>query len=338
MVKKVIKWVCKVCSEKQSVTKVYAKGSGADCRKHVQTLNKMRGIADEKQRSELLNHPPQEYASTFDKSQALPTGSDLPEHSVVMVATKSKWTSFIEPQDSEEDSETNPERLYTMDKETFKNSHAKKKVRRSSSDRGPHPLTKAERATLPIPPKARETIYPYSAVSKDMELLLDGQTARITSAKSCYSLNVSERYRKLDEDQSNDYNTPQPLSQALQNILPPPTTTSTSAGATPHKTHQDHMASIHRDISRYSKSEFPEHAAVSSEALQTEQKNKKEKKASTDIPKASSKWSQFMCEESESEEEEEGRLGGANGYISSTHMLASRSVVAKYTLAQENSS
>ena len=69
-----------------------------------------------------------------------------------MVATKSKWTSFIEPQDSEEvhvykyyiivsditsllhhrlqDSETNPERLYTMDKETFKNSHAKKKVRR----------------------------------------------------------------------------------------------------------------------------------------------------------------------------------------------------------------
>ena len=100
------------------------------------------------------------------------------------------------------------------------------------------------------------------------------------------------------------------------------------------------MASIHRDISRYSKSEFPEHAAVSSEPLQTEQKNKKEKKASTDIPKASSKWSQFMCEESESEEEEEGegRLGGANGYISSTHMLASRSVVAKYTLAQENSS
>ena len=95
------------------------------------------------------------------------------------------------------------------------------------------------------------------------------------------------------------------------------------------------MASIHRDISRYSKSEFPEHAAVSSEPLKTEQKNKK---ASTDIPKASSKWSQFMCEESESEEEEEGRLGGANGYISSTHMLASRSVVAKYTLAQENSS
>ena len=42
-VKKTNKWVCKVCNAKQSVIKVYGKGNAADCRKHVQTLNMMRG-------------------------------------------------------------------------------------------------------------------------------------------------------------------------------------------------------------------------------------------------------------------------------------------------------
>ncbi|XP_072041813.1 uncharacterized protein [Amphiura filiformis] len=41
-VKKVPKWVCKMCGEKQSLKKEYGRGSGADCRKHVQKLNLLK--------------------------------------------------------------------------------------------------------------------------------------------------------------------------------------------------------------------------------------------------------------------------------------------------------
>ncbi|MEQ2198716.1 hypothetical protein XENOCAPTIV_017136 [Xenoophorus captivus] len=42
-VKKVKKWSCKLCGEKQSLLKEFGRGSGADCRRHVQKLNAMRG-------------------------------------------------------------------------------------------------------------------------------------------------------------------------------------------------------------------------------------------------------------------------------------------------------
>uniref|UniRef100_A0A3B3T2R6 MRN complex-interacting protein N-terminal domain-containing protein n=1 Tax=Paramormyrops kingsleyae TaxID=1676925 RepID=A0A3B3T2R6_9TELE len=42
-VKKSKKWNCKMCGEKQSLLKVYGQGSGADCRRHVQKLNALRG-------------------------------------------------------------------------------------------------------------------------------------------------------------------------------------------------------------------------------------------------------------------------------------------------------
>ena len=52
-VKKSKKWACKVCGEKQSVKKVYAQGSGQDCRKHVQKLNMKCGEA---QKAENLDY------------------------------------------------------------------------------------------------------------------------------------------------------------------------------------------------------------------------------------------------------------------------------------------
>lgn len=87
----------------------------------------------------------------------------------------------------------------------------------------------------------------------------------------------------------------QPHSQSLCDL---------SVGPPTHN-HQESMAIIREDINRFSR-----------------------KDEDTSIPKASSKWSKFMCEcESESEEEkEEGEGDGEN----SVHMLSSRSVVAKY--------
>lgn len=43
-VKKSNKWNCKVCGTKQSVRQVYGKGTGAECRRHVQKLNTLRGV------------------------------------------------------------------------------------------------------------------------------------------------------------------------------------------------------------------------------------------------------------------------------------------------------
>ncbi|XP_028668814.1 MRN complex-interacting protein [Erpetoichthys calabaricus] len=42
-VKKSKKWSCKLCGEKQSLQKVYGQGTGAECRQHVQKLNKIQG-------------------------------------------------------------------------------------------------------------------------------------------------------------------------------------------------------------------------------------------------------------------------------------------------------
>ena len=56
--------VCFMCPTAQ----VYGKGKAADCRKHVQKLNMMRGERDHIDVHTLLstsNHPPEDYASTF---------------------------------------------------------------------------------------------------------------------------------------------------------------------------------------------------------------------------------------------------------------------------------
>ncbi|XDV36683.1 hypothetical protein PO909_006418 [Leuciscus waleckii] len=42
-VKKSKSWVCKVCGEKQSLRKEFGRGGAADCRRHVQNLNALRG-------------------------------------------------------------------------------------------------------------------------------------------------------------------------------------------------------------------------------------------------------------------------------------------------------
>ncbi|KAM7000016.1 MRN complex-interacting protein [Tautogolabrus adspersus] len=48
-VKKVNRWTCKLCGKKQTLLKEFGRGSGADCRRHVQKLNAMRGAMMEEQ-------------------------------------------------------------------------------------------------------------------------------------------------------------------------------------------------------------------------------------------------------------------------------------------------
>ncbi|KAF7228747.1 MRN complex-interacting protein isoform X2 [Nothobranchius furzeri] len=48
-VKKVNRWSCKLCGQKQSLLKEFGRGSGADCRRHVQKLNALRGAQVDEQ-------------------------------------------------------------------------------------------------------------------------------------------------------------------------------------------------------------------------------------------------------------------------------------------------
>ena len=129
-----------------------------------------------------------------------------------------------------------------------------------------------------------DTVYPYSSISREMEVLLDDHSAQLKSAKS-YNTLTFEKYTRLDGEQ--------PHSQSLHDL---------SVGPPPHD-HKESMAIIREDINRFSR-----------------------KDGDPSIPKASSKWSKFMCESESEEEKEEGEGNGEN----SIHMLSSRSVVAKY--------
>ena len=175
-------------------------------------------------------------------------------------------------------------------------------------------------------------MYPYSCVSQEMEDKLDDHTDKLTNSRSTYDSPVSDRYRKLEND-SFVYSTgddlllgaPSNLSGSAGNIM---TGTSPSSPSN----HKDTMAKIREDISRY-KCENPPPAKAREEGGHGSGGNTTEElpRKETAIPKVSSKWTQFMCEEdSEGEEgdnEEQLLLGG----LGSAGVVASGYTVAHYT-------
>ncbi len=145
---------------------------------------------------------------------------------------------------------------------------------RRSSD--VYPVSKSARTHLPTRSssskinKGVEVVYPYSSVSRKMEVLLDGQPGRLTTSRSCYMLNstqTSERYTRLDGD-TFVYQEDQAISQSMQNLskLSP--------------THKQQMAIIRKDISRYSRTDLTDVGAQSS-----------------------SRWTKFVHEEESGEED-----------------------------------
>ncbi|XP_046368871.2 uncharacterized protein LOC124143799 [Haliotis rufescens] len=127
--KKVNKWVCKMCGEKQSIKKVYGEGSGADCRVHVQKLNTLRGEMDHTQQSAML--------------QPAHTGPELghPDlgHSDLQYRQDSqlmsRWGQFMDdtPQTEEwGDDDGDNDHRWTTDKKMFKESIKQSKKRKKS--------------------------------------------------------------------------------------------------------------------------------------------------------------------------------------------------------------
>lgn len=95
------KWKCKLCGQKQSVIKVYGEGTGAECRRHVQKLNTLRGQAD------LVLEYKHLKASVADEFTSGSSSSDNP--GCVIEKPESRWSCFLENHDEDEESELSTE-------------------------------------------------------------------------------------------------------------------------------------------------------------------------------------------------------------------------------------
>ncbi|XP_077866816.1 uncharacterized protein LOC102801830 [Saccoglossus kowalevskii] len=136
-VKKAKKWNCKMCGSKQSLKKIYGQGSGADCRKHVQKLNMMRGeMENEEDREEFVD------GNTLNADVQIQNNKDEDELSY----DDSKWSQFVDD-DEDKNGQKNgnhgdddDEATCTMDRKHFntvrRENHKKWKKRRLQSNSG----------------------------------------------------------------------------------------------------------------------------------------------------------------------------------------------------------
>lgn len=143
-----------------------------------------------------------------------------------------------------------------------------------------------------------------------MESHIDDHKARVTSSN--YTL-PNDRYRKLNEDLTDFQST------SLQDL------TSTSTSGLSLSNHKEHIAKIKEDISRYSYINDDCNGGVRGSEFQAAEEGRGEQI----IPKVSSKWSQFMCEE-ESDDEDNYFETLATGQV-----LASGLAVARFAAYNE---
>ncbi|XP_054886930.1 MRN complex-interacting protein-like [Poeciliopsis prolifica] len=91
------KWSCKLCGEKQSLLKEFGRGSGADCRRHVQKLNAMRGTKMEEQEAHAWSLCEQQEEEQRPGDQVRPAQ--------VRPAQVSRWSKYLDTPEEEEEEE-----------------------------------------------------------------------------------------------------------------------------------------------------------------------------------------------------------------------------------------
>lgn len=129
-VKKVTKWACKLCGEKQSLKKVFGQGTGAECREHVQKLNTRRGELGEVAQLKPCHEVLYDVTSGSQQSDVC---SDNPEfHRQDMKVQNNKWDMFVDSEvgnakiDEEEGKE---DKMFTTDASIYKRGRKRKRVK-----------------------------------------------------------------------------------------------------------------------------------------------------------------------------------------------------------------
>ncbi|XP_051715884.1 MRN complex-interacting protein isoform X2 [Ctenopharyngodon idella] len=113
-VKKSKKWVCKVCGEKQSLMKEFGRGAAADCRRHVQKLNALRGRLQEVSSERLVSQWEQddEYENE-DVHEGLDQDQMDKSEEVAHVSRWSKYTDSSAEGPDEHEDEEEEQNVYT---------------------------------------------------------------------------------------------------------------------------------------------------------------------------------------------------------------------------------
>ncbi|XP_038556066.1 MRN complex-interacting protein isoform X2 [Micropterus salmoides] len=134
-VKKAPRWSCKLCGEKQSLLKESGRGSAADCRRHVQKLNAMRGTLMEKQERKNWSLWKQVEADGEDEAEE----PDQVKHAQVTQTQGSRWRKYLDtPEEAEPDEEEDDDSVL-MDRQQLHGNNMtdrKRKRREGCTDSG----------------------------------------------------------------------------------------------------------------------------------------------------------------------------------------------------------
>lgn len=191
-VKKSNKWNCKVCGTKQSVRQVYGKGSGADCRRHVQKLNALRGVHAVEQDT-AFSQPPSENPEDMWKNIL---GEPVSSSSESSTSSKgNKWSKFL--QDESEQQESTDGDL-KEDQQTF--SHGA-----PSEEREPHPVFRCGMAMRPthitcpdaLQKEKKQIVLPKTVIKKSQNPITSGDQVNQVSlgTKPSSFTSVSEKLK-----------------------------------------------------------------------------------------------------------------------------------------------
>ncbi|KAI9521920.1 hypothetical protein NQZ68_042244, partial [Dissostichus eleginoides] len=151
-VKKVNKWTCKLCGEKQSLLKEFGRGSGADCRRHVQKLNAMRGAKMEDQEQHTLSLWKQE-------------GEEEPEEQVGWPQVSS-WSKYL---DTPEEAGPKEEDVLMDSQQLHVNSMIDRKRKRGGQeDRTPGQSSFRRRPSDPL--TSEESLDPAGSLSVEWQV------------------------------------------------------------------------------------------------------------------------------------------------------------------------
>ncbi|XP_043113083.1 MRN complex-interacting protein isoform X2 [Puntigrus tetrazona] len=126
-VKKVKKWTCKVCGEKQSLIKEFGRGAAADCRRHVQKMNALRGQMLEVNGDQLLTRPEPDENYVQESLDQNPESEE-----VAHVSRWSKYTDQTAEAPNRHEDEGEDENVYT-ERRRFRSQGTRKRKTVSSS-------------------------------------------------------------------------------------------------------------------------------------------------------------------------------------------------------------
>ncbi|XP_062380625.1 MRN complex-interacting protein [Sardina pilchardus] len=129
-VKKAKKWNCKMCGEKQSVIKEYGRGTGADCRRHVQKLNSLRGeLLEEENENAWSRWEEDEECEYNQEDKGLPSEPHQGDG-------ESRWSKYVETAAAVDDDDEEEGNIYTESKRFGRQSNIRKRKKGRGAKRG----------------------------------------------------------------------------------------------------------------------------------------------------------------------------------------------------------